>query len=518
VPYKVFLVEDEITTREGIRSNVDWQSAGFELCGEASDGEVALPQIEAAQPDVLITDIKMPFMDGLQLSKIIREHMAWMKIIIISGYDDFQYAQTAIKLGVTEYMLKPVSVQDMHSLLAKIRVSLDREKEERSYLKRLNSQVEDNLSLMREKFLLRLVTGGESSLSAVEQSQQLGLNILSPYYQVILLEINLNGNDQVLDYPAYQQIENIISGLTANNPDILLTKKGMETFLLILKGENQEQLEQEGPFIARLLQDEVENCTSHKIVIGVGTPQQRLGSLHHSYAEALAQIKDPKKAIDPELKKINHAALRNFLEMQREEDIEVYFEQAIRSLGEAAIRSDLLKHYILIDVSMTIAQYISDLGGDASQLNIQKFHDDAYLGKLISLEDIRSEIRKMLSLALRLRDSQAGNDRKSIIQKAKSYIDSHFSDSHLSLNEVAAQVNFSPNHFSAVFSEVTGINFRDYLVDTRISHAKRLLQTTRLKCSEVAYQCGYNDPHYFSIIFRKISGQTPQQFRIMNKK
>jgi two-component system response regulator YesN len=151
--YKVFLVEDEITTREGIRDNVDWRASGFELCGEASDGEIALSQIEATQPDVLITDIKMPFMDGLQLCKIIREHMSWMKIIIISGYNEFAYAQQAIQLGVTEYLLKPVSVQDLQAVLAKVAVALDQEKSERAYLKRLRSQVEDNLVLLREKFL-----------------------------------------------------------------------------------------------------------------------------------------------------------------------------------------------------------------------------------------------------------------------------------------------------------------------------------------------------------------------------
>jgi two-component system response regulator YesN len=101
--YKVFLVEDEIVAREGIRDNVDWKSAGFEFCGEAPDGEIALPLIETARPDVLITDIKMPFMDGLQLCRVIRERMPWVKIIILSGHDEFDYAQAAVKLGVTEY-------------------------------------------------------------------------------------------------------------------------------------------------------------------------------------------------------------------------------------------------------------------------------------------------------------------------------------------------------------------------------------------------------------------------------
>src|SRR5512139_3714945 len=126
--YKVFFVEDEIITREGIRDNVDWQASGFEFCGEAADGEIALPLLRTAQPDVLITDIKMPFMDGLQLSKIIRERMPWIKIIILSGHDEFEYAQKAISLGVNDYLLKPVTAQKLQVTLQKLALQLDKER------------------------------------------------------------------------------------------------------------------------------------------------------------------------------------------------------------------------------------------------------------------------------------------------------------------------------------------------------------------------------------------------------
>ena len=117
--YKVFFVEDEIITREGIRDNVDWRASGFEFCGEAPGGEMALPLLRASQPDVLITDIKMPFMDGLQLSKIVRERMPWVKIVILSGHDEFEYAQKAIGLGVTDYLLKPVDAAELQSVVQK---------------------------------------------------------------------------------------------------------------------------------------------------------------------------------------------------------------------------------------------------------------------------------------------------------------------------------------------------------------------------------------------------------------
>src|SRR5689334_3514886 len=142
--YKVFFVEDEIITREGIRDYVDWQASGFEYCGDAADGEIALPMLRTAQPDVLITDIKMPFMDGLQLSRIVRERMPWVKIIILSGHDEFEYARKAIGIGVTDYLLKPVTVQKLQNVLQNLTIQLDREKSEKENLKRLKEQAEEN--------------------------------------------------------------------------------------------------------------------------------------------------------------------------------------------------------------------------------------------------------------------------------------------------------------------------------------------------------------------------------------
>src|SRR5512136_1350040 len=149
--YKVFFVEDEIVTREGIRDNVGWLAHGFEFSGEAPDGEMALPLLQTVKPDVLITDIRMPFMDGLQLSQIVQDRMPATKIIILSGHDEFEYAQKAIKLGVFEYLLKPVSVQDLHNVLRKVASELDRERDEQQALRTLRDQVEENRAALRER-------------------------------------------------------------------------------------------------------------------------------------------------------------------------------------------------------------------------------------------------------------------------------------------------------------------------------------------------------------------------------
>lgn len=157
--YKVFLVDDEIVVREGIRDNIDWDNTNFTFCGSGSDGEAALPVIQELKPDILLTDIKMPFMDGLQLSRIIKKNMPWVKIIVLSGHDEFSYAKEALTIGVTDYLLKPISSSDLMKTLVKVASQIENEKLEMENAEILKKQLVNNLTLFRDKFLNELSLG-----------------------------------------------------------------------------------------------------------------------------------------------------------------------------------------------------------------------------------------------------------------------------------------------------------------------------------------------------------------------
>ena len=522
--YKVFLVEDEIVTREGIRDNVDWKSAGFEFCGEASDGEVALPLIEASKPDLIITDIKMPFMDGLQLSKIIREHMPWIKIIILSGHDEFDYAKAAIKIGVTEYLLKPISSDDLIEVLQKIALSLDQETKERKSLKHLQEQAEGSFVLLREKFLFRLVMGGVSSAEAIEQAQRLGLNIVAKYYLVLLVKIELCDSNNPYNFREYQRIEQIVLSLAGNNPNVLSTKKELEELVLILKGDNLEQVQQEGAFLAQLIQQEGQSKSICNLIVEMGQAQQRIGDIHRSFSDAAVKAKNVaeysriKKSIGSseqmDMLKLEHAALENYLKFGNLQDIDNFFVTYLQPISDFVLRSELVKNYGMMDIVLTVSQFVSDLGGKVQQIapdfnnNIGRLLQDA-----TSIDQVNLDLKNFIAGALTFRDTQTNHQRSFIIQGAKTFIDNNFSDPELHMNAVASKFNLSPGHFSTVFSQEVGETFRDYLNNLRIDRAKELLRTTNLKCSEIGYQCGYNDSHYFSTVFKRKTGFSPQQFR-----
>lgn len=521
--YKVFLVEDEIVAREGIRDNVDWKSAGFEFCGEAPDGEIALPLIKKSQPDLIITDIKMPFMDGLQLCQIVRQQMPWVKVIILSGHDEFDYAQSAIKLGVTEYLLKPISAAEIHTVLQTVAATLNRESAEQKKVKELQSQIKDVLTLQRERLLLQLVVGGVSSTAAIEQCRQIGLDIIAQHYLVVLIKVHFREDQGPIDLASYHEIQETAAKLVGQRSGVFFTQKSVEELLLVMTGEDSAQLTQDGLLLARLIQQEIEARMGYPVTIGVGSVQQRLTDIFHSFAEALTAVTKPaaSNSLTPpcqqshlaEMLKLEESAVEQYLKSGLLNEFDSFFAYHLQPLSEAALQSTLIKHYLFVDLILTAAQFVTALGGDAHKVVAVMDNIEGFLADIKTTSQMKEAVRSVFSSVLTFRNEQAQYEKTKLIFQAKAFIDEHFTNPNLLLNEVAAIVNLSPSHFSVVFGRETGESFKDYLTRVRIERAKELLRTTNLKCADVAYQSGYSDPHYFSYVFRKNTGLPPQQFR-----
>jgi two-component system response regulator YesN len=520
--YKVFLVEDEIVTREGIRDNVDWKANGFEFCGEAPDGEIALPILLTVQPDVLITDIKMPFMDGLQLCRIIRERMPWVKVIILSGHDEFEYAQEAIHLGVTEYLLKPVTVQDLNNVLHKIVAQLEREKKDQEDIHKLQAKLEENRAVLKENLLLKLAIGAVSSAEAFDQSQQIGMDLFARYYLVIVIRIELNSPSENAGSSEIKHIHQIITKLVENNPDVFLILKDAEEIVLIMKGNTLEYLEEEQNSLLEQFQRQVEDLGC-RLTIGIGSTKKRIADVSQSFGEALVSIQNQvnEKLAEPgngadkaELLKVDKSAVEDYLKCGVRKDFDDFFEAFIRPLVDSAFKSSIVKSYILMDIVLTTARFVKELGGDIDQVVPGLNHIETILSKINTVDQIREQVQMILISGLMFRDSRTNSQRAGMLQKAKEYIEQNYMDSDMSLNQVAAYVNHSPSHFSAIFSHGTCTTFKEYLTELRIKKAKELLRTTSLRSSEISYQIGYGDPHYFSYMFRKQTGLTPTEFRL----
>lgn len=289
--YKVFLVEDEIATREGIRDAVDWAAAGYQFCGEAPDGEIALPLIRERRPETVITDIKMPFMDGLQLCRILRETLPFTKIIILSGHDEFRYAQEAIQIGVTEYLLKPVSPKDLVAALRKIARQIDEEHQASAHIEVLQAQMASHRPMLRERCLLDLVAGNSCAADFIEQARNLGIDLLAPWYQVMVVRAVLPPSaPETPLYAVCSQIDAVLAEIIGQTGSVIPFRQGLKETILILKGATSDMLAREAQTLGELIQRRVAERTGCMAVVGAGGATERLATISLSFAQALAQI------------------------------------------------------------------------------------------------------------------------------------------------------------------------------------------------------------------------------------
>ncbi len=527
--HKIFLVEDEIVVRETIRDNIEWEKTPFVFSGEASDGEMAIPLIEEIKPDILITDIRMPFMDGLQLSRLVKKSMPWIKILILSGHEEFSFAKEAISIPVTDYLLKPISAADLLEALERIAGQIAEEAREREHSLHMSRCLRDNRQMMSERFLNDLTTGIISSAEAIEKAGQLGLSIVSRHYLVILIEAVIRtGQDSRTDYPEYVKAENLLRLLIEGDPDIISFDRNLKETVLIVKGERSEDLESRGHQICRSLKYEVERKTSCMLRASIGSVKERITGIAESFADAEAarkfdyifgndaiiSIGDTERANlgTRGLMRGNGNAVVECLRIGERDQIEQVVDEFLRNaLQQPSGRFQFA--YQVIDLILATAKFIEELGGEAAELLPGMRKVEREIAGNADPGKLRRLLLEIFGSAFDFRENRKADKYGDIIARAKAFIGEHFADHDISLNSVARSVGVSPSHFSTIFSHASGQTFIEYLTSARIRHAMELLKTTTLRSSEIAYRVGYGDPHYFSYIFKKHTGRTPSEHR-----
>ncbi len=521
--YKIFLVEDEIVTRESIRDRVDWQAAGFEFSGEAPDGEMALPLIQAIRPDVLITDIKMPFMNGLELCKIVHESMPEIKTIILSGHDEFNYAQEAVRLGVTEYLLKPVSSQDLVTVLQKVGRQIEREAQERDRLQALQGQVLENLPAMQDNFLRQLVLGRVSMMEAIKESMQIKLKLIARSYLVVFVRIAFANEDPSTLNQRYAESEQVIAEVARRGADVLVFKMGLGETVLIFKGDSAEHLREDGYLLAEAIKEAVRTQTKASMALGISEPCKYIGEIPQAFIEAFEKVRTgagvtqatpgAEAARPIELTRLDPGLTEAYLKFETPAAFDRYFSAYLQPVPAEIQATRLFREYILLDILRTAANFVNELGGDAGKVIPELTESEGFQAATANLPLTRQWVYNVLRRALDFRDARIGHQYGVLIARAQDFIDSHFPDPALSLKTVAASVNLSSSHFSALFSRETGGTFIEYLTQRRIERAMTLLSTTNLRAAEISEAVGYDNPQYFSTVFKKICGLTPIEYR-----
>ena len=527
--YSVFLVEDEIVTREGIRNSIPWKSTPYTLAGEAPDGEIALPALREIKPDILITDIKMPFMDGLALARIIKRDQPWIKIIILSGHDEFEYAKQAISIGVEEYLLKPVSAQDMLSSLEKVTREIEKEKIRLTSIENLKQRIQSSEDIIREKWLCELITGQINTINAIETAQNFGIDLIATGYIIMVVEIFTTSEN----YTQLSLVKEIIGTLLKDRDDFLLFPQSMEKLIILGKNISEDSLDDIIYTLAQGLKFETERNTACSLAIGIGSVVEHIEEIFHSYADADKAIRymrlTGKKNIigagDMKWSKANGPIpvesdyITERIRFAVYTDIPSIISQYMEIIGEKSVGNGNSSYFAIAysDIVDSVCCLISDLQGNPRDV-VPEVYTVNHITEASSSRIQFSETAGMLvERWIDYRDSHIQTKHHMKIREAKKYINEEFVRPDLSLNDVASYVNVSPNHFSTIFSQEAGETFIEYLTSVRINKAKQLLLRGNMKSSDIAFEVGYNDPHYFSYIFKKNCGMSPREFRSSEK-
>ena len=540
---KIFLAEDEVVVRETIKRMIPWEELGFELVGEAADGEMALPLLIRQQPDLLITDIKMPFMDGLTLARLAKKEIPGLKVVILSGYDDFNYAKQAIGIGVEDYLLKPITKNALIERLSEIRSRYEHEKTQKEYYEKFQREMQAYEKNSSRDFFEALVGGSMDMMEVYKRAEKLGLDIVAEAYNVLIFTMNCDEDfsGQRDEYSSWEaESLELLENFFAGHSSAMLFRSNIFSYGVLLKGQ-RETIEEN----TRACVDEIRKILSRQDgrrewFLAVGQSVERLSQIQKSYHTASrafsqrylydenilyydemetmehpggqAETEDNAYLQKVDVNALNPAILQKFLSNGLQEETENFVKDYFYAIGQEPMESLVFRNYVILNVRFSVISFIKGLGCDTNEMESADTEEVlTESGK--SMESAIAYAKKMISQAIEIRDQNSGNKNRSILKTAVDFIDSHYMDEEISLNTVANVANVSSNHFSALFSQNMGQTFIEYLTTLRMNKAKELLRCTGMRSSEIAGEIGYKDAHYFSYLFKKTQGMTPSDYR-----
>lgn len=532
--YKVILIDDEDEVREGIKYKTPWTECGFELVGDFENGRDAWEALDSLKPDAVITDICMPFMDGLELAKCIFEHYRDIKVVIVTGFEDFDYAQRAIKLKVTDYLLKPLNSQEFTDFLMGMRRELDEDRIRKEDLSRLRSQLHQSLPLLKERFLEKLVTSPMTQEERLLGMEAYQLKLQGPSYVAIVGDLDERPSDQPEDSEMDRElirfgVYNIMQEIIEQEHDGIVFRTRDHKVAALYSAESDGLLLQ-SQTIAGHVRHSVEKYLKRTISIGIGRPCEDIQQLSLSYQEALSaldyrfmlgvnrtlSIQDVEfgqragVSFNNDWEKQLISAMRTGSRANVSNALQAGFDE-LRSSGTTVDKGYGIIHKLLV----ALMNWIDETGltlttgiGDEVFSQIQAMK---------TLDVIQRWLEETCNRILMDLSAKRLNVAQSQMQKAEQFINDNYMNVDLTLNDVCSNLYMSISYFSTLFKQHTGMTFVEYLTRIRLEKAKELLAVTSEKTYEIALRVGYGDPHYFSVIFKRQTGTTPKEYRNLQK-
>ena len=529
------LVDDEYNVRDGLKYLIDWNCCGFEIAYEAQNGKAAWETIEKEKPDLVITDVKMPVMDGLELLSCIKKEYPIIRIIVLSGYNDFDYVKCAMRYGAVDYLLKPVDEDELIELLKRIKNEIDLEIKSKQREKAM-------AQVFKEKAIQDIVKHQLNETSIKKLIEDYDLELDDGYYSILIFEpdVYLKRNSCV-DNKIYDNNFNYNKSLIRNIAEDILNREfkgyvfnedGMGLGVLIMANEEvllENYIER---FISKfkLLIYEILKTT---FSFGIGHIVNKIKDIHYSYSSSknalelkffrgnnsIININGTANNIMPYNQKydnINYKSLLACIKIFDEDALKIEVDHLFQTLTEQMLSKDEIKGLILeimIDISKMIYQKDADfihIYADAGEL----FGE---ISEMRTLEEIKVFFTQYCIKACRILKNSCETTPREVISKTLEYINQHYGED-ISLKKIANNVFFCQSYLGKLFKQATGESFNNYLTRIRIENAQKMLSNSEMKIYEIAQKVGYRSIDYFRKQFKAITGLGPVEFKTFKKR
>jgi two-component system response regulator YesN len=562
--YKLLVVDDEPAVRFGLRNYMDWGQFDILFAGEADDGETGLEAVERLMPDIVLTDVRMPSMDGITLSREIRRRFPDIKIVFVSGHDDSDYLKSAMKVSAVDYIFKPVNLQELRTVIARVVAELQEEQTERRMTQQMQAKLQESMPLLREKFLLSLIRGGSIRGERVlERLDFLGLGL--PYtaaYWVIVVSVDrfvdlvdkYSERDlQIFCYAIQNVCQEVVSRYLQGHvfehrngefvgivyADQWQTESAAAAAGQAVNGEvlNAHDDPEELLFeLASQLQAHLQRFLRISVTIGIGDRVSNLDALAGSYEQAreaaagkwyLGQNQiltmdslnlDKQETSDERSYRFDSAESGKLIAILQGGD-PARLEQALDELFDrlAQQRRDGLKYSrnVVLQIVLLAGQLMLELNLADEEMEER----ESWLWEALFKQETIAELRQLLETYLqdvcgKIRDRRSGR-ANNIVERVRAIIERRYADNKLTVAEIGREVYLTDTYISLLVKQETGRTVNEWLTQYRMEKAKELLANPTYKLYDICYAVGYADPSYFSKLFKKVTGLTPSAYRDM---
>ena len=530
--YSVLLVDDEEDVIRIIMKKLDWESMGLVIIGHAANGVEALEMAEELSPDIVMTDIKMPYMDGLTLCKKLKELSRTIRVIIFSGFDEFEYAKEAIKMEAAEYLLKPVNAVELKEVFERVKNDLDRELDEKRNTDKLRAYYMESLPVLQESFYMALLEGRIAPEQIGRYMDSYQVQLQGPYYVVAVLHLSQQSLEEESRMDPFLQAVSVRKFAEEQVEDRWRSRVViyLGDIIMISQMHSREEMLEYTNEMDRLCRMAKKVCNA-RITAGIGYLCDNLEQLPLSYQGAKQAVSYRVLYGNTRAISISEVEPAEHVELNWEDVYSTYIQQIMKKVRvgeqdglEKAISQFTewlsgeqisMQKYRIVMMELVAELFRFTASHNLNPENVFGGNGDVY-SQVLQMESAEVLDRWLRRVCTNLQNAvmnERQDSTKFFVKNAEEYVIEHFADQDLGVDEVCRKLNVSAAYFSTIFKKETGKTFVRYLTDYRMEKAVNMLMTGNEKTYVIAEKVGYAEPNYFSYVFKKQFGMSPSKYK-----